>query len=436
MITSMSLCKCIVILFSAGVGLIPDGVTPDDAQAFYRLLQEASARHAAGQPQKAHEMIRAAEMIAGYAYNKTERAVWQLEIMETQIKVGDIQAAKKTLGYMDSRPEEYKGWCLLASAYYAVKEREAGDEAAKKATEFLSSIGVKGVSELTAVARKAQAAGQIDSARTVADFLQEFAVKARHSEATPKAFGEICILLVDLGEDERAMQLVKEYPATGSDIERLQVMTRIYAEMARRQNRSGKAKKAAKSFQAMGELLERVEGSVGDEAAKIIIDAYLAGGKVEQARAVIRRLDDPAAETRAWLQMATYFRQKAKDAPAALGALQNAAKAGAGLADDTEQQKALLRVVLAMNQAKEFDSALVVAGSIRLPQHKAMAYRQVAEAQHKAGDDKAALASYQEARDVIRADNVKWRRELAWKHLILSMKRSGLPQAETWALDK
>jgi hypothetical protein len=436
MIASMSFsCKCIVMLFSASLGLIPEGVTPDDAQAFYRLLQEAPIRHRAGKTDEARQMIQAAKMIASHAYNKVERASWQLNIMDAQIAIGELEDAKETLGYVDVASSRFRGWCLLAKAYYASQAPAAGDQAVVQAMDLLSEVGVEGVPELAAVAREAQAAGQIDAAKRIVDKAQKVAVQGGHSSATREGFVEIGTLLVELGEHQRAVRLVVDYPAADNEAERIEAMARIYAEIARQQNLSGQAKEAVRTFAAMGELLEQTDAPLSHEATGVIIEAYLAGDRIQQASAIAEGLEDAAAEAYAWLQIATYLRQGRSENKQASEVLQKAARAGARIVDEKQQQQVLLRVVRAMNQAREFGAALSAADAIELPQHKAMAYCRVAEAQHAAGETEAALNSYKWARETIRADEVKWRRELSWKHLILSMKRTGLQeQAETWQL--
>lgn len=424
----------IACFVQAAAGLIPAGVSPDDAEAFYTQLREAVDLQQQGDEAGAASRIAAARQIAGMAYHESERDLWYLDILDARIEMGQLEAARNLVALIQTPSHRHTAWCRLAGAHYAAKQARAGDEAVAQAVAMPVANPIEQVMALLEVARRAEGGGHIDAAKRIAGRVETALANAKDIETRAKVLGELCILLEGLGEGSRAERLIDNYPAMDNEVARLRIQISLYAGLARARTRLGKADAAAKAFEALTELLKRVEGRDLVQSARPVIEAYLASGQVEAARKLVSGLRDMEGKVEAWLLIAMHLQKDGTRAEDAGEALRQAAAMARRLDDDGAQQQVLLRIVRAMNQLSMFSAANEAAAGIRLPQHRAMAYWLTAEAQHAAGRADGAAASYEQAREAIEADKLAWRRELAWKHLKLSLQRTEMEAlAETWA---
>lgn len=422
----------VAVLLVAGQATSQVRLRPDEVEQFYENLRDARRAHAAGQMPAARAKIRAARSLAGRVQETQARGEWLVNVVTTQIEIEDVAAAAEIAGYIRADEPRFRARCAVAAAQYARRQLDAGAAMVTALLKETGGAGPEAVASLIEVARAAQKAGQIDSARQIAASATGEIKRYRANEAARDAFETVGVFLVELGCSDDARELVDAYPRTSSDTRRNEAMAVLYSRLLQAEATRGRDKQAAKALTKVTELLSRMSGRGSTDAVGTIIDALMAAGRLDEAKELAASFRDPADEAEARLQIARRLIASGKKDPA-VEMLEKAGGIGRDITDARQQQQVLLSVVRALNELKLYNRASPVAAAIRQPQHRAMAYWQIAEAQMAAEEVDAAMETYRWARDAIRSDKKDWRRELAWKHLMLSMKRSGLDDlAATW----
>jgi tetratricopeptide (TPR) repeat protein len=417
----------------------PDALSPDEAESFYAHLREAREFHRDGKGAQAVQRIQAATVLAGRVYDADMRGQWLTDVVGTQIDIGRFDEALETAGYIRAANHRFLAHCKVAEAAYRQRETELAAKTIGMALQDIKQADPAGLRGVIDVATAAQAAGAIDLANDIASRALAAGQKIQPTAETRDAFGALAVFMVNTGKSDKALEVVKSYPlakpadeesdgAGHADARRAEwydAQLILYSQVAKAHAARGNTDQAEKALKAMQTIAGK-HGAADVLAVRKLMETYLAMDRLGDARKMAGQLRQPEERSEAWMTIAQSLEGKADQRETALAILEKAATDGAAVQDDRQQQTLVLRAVRAMIRWKAYPSAASAAERIRQPQHRAMAFMQIAEARQADGQRDAAINDYLRARDVIESDTVDWRQNLTWKQLMLSMRRSEL----------